>query len=90
MYQASNELYLSTELLTDELRKQAHDKMMSVLEQYPNVSFNLGKGFITNLLEQEQMTDEKVIGQLQSVTKYWDSHRDVKFADRYPYLEYLL
>jgi MoaA/NifB/PqqE/SkfB family radical SAM enzyme len=90
VYQASNELYLSTELLTDELRKQAHDKMMSVLEQYPNVSFNLGKGFITNLLEQEQMTDEKVIGQLQSVTKYWDSHRDVKFADRYPYLEYLL
>lgn len=90
VYQASNELYLSTELLTNELRKQAHDKMMSVLEKYPNVSFNLGKGFITHLLEQDQMTDEKVIGQLQSVTKYWDSHRDVKFADRYPYLEYLL
>jgi MoaA/NifB/PqqE/SkfB family radical SAM enzyme len=90
VYQASNELYLSTELLTAELRQTAHDKMFSMIERYPDISFNLGRGFIKNLPQQEYMTDDKVIQQLKQVVQYWDSHRKVKFLQQYPYLEYLI
>lgn len=90
VYQASNELYLSTELLTDELRERACKLMMDTISHYPDISFNLGRGFITNLPKQKQMTDKNVIAQLQAVVRYWDSHRNVKFLDRYPYLEYLI
>jgi organic radical activating enzyme len=90
VYQASNELYLSTELLTAELRQTAHDKMFAMIEQYPDISFNLGRGFIKNLPQQEYMTDKKVIQQLNQVVRYWDSHRQIKFLQQYPYLEYLV
>ena len=90
VYQASNELYLSTELLTSDLRQIAHDKMFAMIENHPDISFNLGRGFIKNLPQQQYMTDTKVIQQLNQVVKYWDSHRPIKFLQQYPYLEYLI
>lgn len=90
VYQASNELYLSTDLLTDDLRLLAHDRMMTVLNKYPKMSFQLGRGFITNLKEVSQSKDPRAIQKLNQAVKYWDSHRKTKFLDMYSYLEYLL
>ena len=90
VYQASNELYLSTDLLTDELRALAYDRMMQVIERYPDINFSIGRGFITNLIEVEQLHDSRAIQKLNQAVKYWDSHRDTKFIELYPYLKYLL
>jgi len=42
------------------------------------------------MLNMKQRTDPRPIQQLNQVVKYWDSHREVKFLDRYPYLDYLI
>lgn len=82
--------HLSTELLTDELKQLAYDKIMNVLARYPNMDFNIGKKFITQLLSTPQLTDATTIQQLNKVIRYWDSHRKVKFLEQYPYLDYLI
>jgi len=90
VYTASSNYHITADLLTNDLRKIAHDKMMNMLDKYPDMSFSVGKGFITNLLNMKQRTDPRPIQQLNQVVKYWDSHREVKFLDRYPYLDYLI
>lgn len=90
VWQASNEEYLSVKLLSNELRQQAHDKMQVVLEKYPDISFNMGSGFIRNLIQTEYQPDQRATDKLKQAVKYWDSHREVKFTDLYPYLNYLI
>lgn len=89
VYQSSNEEYLHTNLLTKELRQRVSDNFQRVQDSFPEMDWNTGHEHISNLVNQEYSTDTKQIEYLRRVTKYWDSHRDVKFSKQYPYLDYI-
>jgi len=87
--QTNNETYLHTNLLTDELRCTAWKNFQPVLSN-PDLSFNIGRGFVQDLLKQTYTPDPRQVAHLNSVVKYWDSHRPVKFQDQFPHLDYLI
>lgn len=90
VYQASDEQHLDVSLLTDELRQTAYQRVQQVLDKHPDISFNLGRGFVDHLIEMEQDTDPDKIDKLRQVVRYWDDHKKIKFKDQYEYLNYLL
>jgi len=89
VYQTNNQTYLHTSLLTDELRQEAYKRITNTIAN-SNLDFNTGSEFVNDLLKQKYNPDPVQIAHLNSIIKYWDSHRPVKFIDQYPYLKYLL
>ena len=87
--QTNNETYLHTNLLTDELRRTVWENFQPVLNN-TDLSFNIGRGFISDLLKQTYTPDPRQIEHLNNVIKYWDSHRQTPFVQQFPHLEYLI
>lgn len=90
VYQTSNETWITTALLTKDLKHQAVDNFKDMQDHFPTLRFKLGKEFIYNLINEEYDPDPKQVEYLRRVVKYWDSHRPVKFSDQFPHLGYLL
>ena len=90
VYQASNETWITTNLLSPELRAKAVSDFKSALTDCPDVRLHLGKGFMFDLENGGYDPDPKQLAHLQTMVKYWDSHRPVKFLEQFPHLAYLI
>lgn len=90
VYQTSNETWLSTSLLKKELKTKVVSDFQNVLNEYPDMSFKLGREFIYNLQDEDYNLDQKQLDYLNRVVKYWDSHKPIKFLNEFPHLDYLI
>ena len=90
VFNTNEETWISTKLLSPELRAKAVSDFKSALSDCPGVRLHLGKGFMFDLENGGYDPDPKQLAHLQTMVKYWDSHRPVKFLDQFPHLAYLI
>jgi molybdenum cofactor biosynthesis enzyme MoaA len=90
VFNNSEETWITTDLLSPELKEKAVSDFKSALSDCPGVSMNLGKGYMFDLENGGYDPDPKQLAHLQTMVKYWDSHRPVKFLEQFPHLAYLI
>lgn len=89
VFNTNEETWISTKLLSPELRAKAVSDFKSALADCPDV-LHMGKGFMFDLENGDYDPDPKQLAHLQTMVKYWDSHRPVKFLEQFPHLAYLI